>query len=113
MRLVKSICKSFKRTLVIIWVTAAIATVMSMLLPILTKQIIAYVESGADNRSWQKGFLLIAIVLAFKFTGNLALSHMFYHFTLFGYNVNNGLSLSIYHKALKYPTICSKLFSVS
>lgn len=82
-----------------------------MLLPNITKMVIHYVQS--DEKSVQTGiFFLVGIVLL-KFTQNLAQSHMFYHFTLFGYNVNNGLSLCVFNKALRYPTLCSKEFQLS
>lgn len=51
--------------------------------------------------------------MASKFVQNLAESHMFFHFTVLGYNISNNLSLCIYKKAMSYPTICSKQFQTS
>jgi ABC-type bacteriocin/lantibiotic exporter with double-glycine peptidase domain len=38
---------------------------------------------------------------------------MMYHFALLGYNISNSLSVCIFQKALKYPTLCSKEFQTS
>jgi uncharacterized membrane protein YciS (DUF1049 family) len=51
--------------------------------------------------------------LILKFIQNLADSHMSYQSALFGYNVNNGLSMCIFSKALRYPTLCSKDYQLS
>jgi ATP-binding cassette subfamily C (CFTR/MRP) protein 2 len=48
-----------------------------------------------------------------KFVQNLAGTCLNYFFIMLGYNVSNGLSLCIYNKALKYPTLCSKEFPLS
>ena len=87
------------------------STIISMLLPNITKMVIHYVQS--DQKSVQTGIIFLVGIVLLKFTQNLAQSHMFYHFTLFGYNVNNGLSLCVFNKALKYPTLCSKEFQLS
>jgi|JI6StandDraft_1071083.scaffolds.fasta_scaffold233198_1 ABC-type bacteriocin/lantibiotic exporter with double-glycine peptidase domain len=82
-----------------------------MLLPNITKLVISYVEG--NNKDLEKGILLLAIILLLKFSQNLAESHLFYHFALLGYNVSNGLSMCIFSKALKYPTLSSKEFQLS
>lgn len=106
LRLVKSMMKAYARSILIIIITAAISTTISMLLPNITKMVIHYVQS--DQKSVQTGVIFLVGIVLLKFTQNMAQSHMFYHFTLFGYNVNNGLSLCVFNKALKYPTLCSK-----
>jgi ATP-binding cassette subfamily C (CFTR/MRP) protein 1 len=38
---------------------------------------------------------------------------MYYNFCIMGFNLSNSLSLCIYNKALKYPTLCSKRFQTA
>lgn len=61
----------------------------------------------------KQGALLLGGILLLKFLQNLAESHLYYYFTILGYNCSNGLSLCIFNKALKYPTLCSKEFQLS
>lgn len=84
---------------------------MVMALPNLTKLAIGYIES--DNKQISTGLLLLFSVLFLKFTQNLVESHLFMHFTLFGYNVSNSLSLCVFGKALRYPTLCSKEYQLA
>ena len=73
--------------------------------------VISYVEG--DDKDLKFGLILLASILVLKFSQSLAESHLFYHFALLGYNVSNGLSMCIFNKALKYPTLCSKEFQLS
>lgn len=40
-------------------------------------------------------------------------THLYFHFIKLGYNVSNSLSLCIFSKALRYPTLCSKKYQLS
>lgn len=82
-----------------------------MLLPNITKLVINYVEG--ENKEVQMGIILLGSILLLKFVQNLAETHLFFDFTVLGYNVSNGLSLCIFNKALKYPTLCSKEFQLA
>lgn len=110
-RLVRSMVKAFSGSIWLILLAGAVSTTISMLLPNVTKMVISYVEG--DNKELKMGVLLLASILVLKFIQNLAESHLFYHFTVLGYNVTNGLSLCVFNKALKYPTLCSKEFQLS
>jgi ATP-binding cassette, subfamily C (CFTR/MRP), member 1 len=56
---------------------------------------------------------LIGLILLLKAIKNLAESHMSFSFSTLGFNLSNSLTLCIYDKALKYPTLCSKKFPTS
>jgi hypothetical protein len=82
-----------------------------MLLPIITKMVIIYVQS--DDKSLSQGIQLIGLILLLKAIRNLAQTHMWFNFSILGFNLCNSLTLCIYDKALKYPTLCSKKFPTS
>lgn len=111
MKLIKSMFSSYSRSIRIVLFTGAISTAISMLLPNITKLVINYVESA--DKSLSEGGKLIAVILCLKFIQNMAEAHLFYHFALLGYNISNNLSLCVFNKALKYPTLCSKEFQTS
>jgi hypothetical protein len=73
--------------------------------------VISYVQS--DDKSLSDGIQLIGLILLLKAIKNLAESHMSFSFSTLGFNLSNSLTLCIYDKALKYPTLCSKKFPTS
>lgn len=111
MRVLKSLARCYRKSITLIAFTASVSTAVSMLLPTLTGMVINYVEKG--EKELKTGLIFIALILALKFCQNLAETHLLYHFTVLGYNSCNSLSLCIYNKASKYPTLCSKEYPVS
>lgn len=57
--------------------------------------------------------MLFICVLMLTFLKLIVNSHVFYTFTILGYNLSNSLSLLIYEKSLKHPVLCLKKYSVS
>ena len=85
--------------------------VPSTVIPILTSKIISYIAS--NNKTLSMGIFYTSIVLLVKFVENLALSSLFYRMGLLGFNLSNNISLCIFNKALKFPTLCNKKFTVA
>jgi ATP-binding cassette subfamily C (CFTR/MRP) protein 1 len=102
---------TYSRFIKIILFTAIISKGILMVLPNITKMVIAYVQS--NDKSFSQGIQLIGLVLSLKAIKNLAESHMWYNFNILGYNLSNTFKLCIYDKALKYPTLCSKKFQTA
>lgn len=85
-----------------------------MYAPIITDQIITYIEEGpANERSTSKGLSLFIGVLVLTLFKLIAQSHVYYNFGILGYNLSNTLSLLLYEKSLKHPVLCLKKYSVS
>ena len=86
----------------------------SMYAPIVTDQIISYIEEGpTKDRSLTKGVGLFVIVFFMNFFKIIANSHVLFNFGVLGFNLSNTLSLLIYDKSLKHPVLCLKKYSVS
>lgn len=85
-----------------------------MYAPIITDQIITYIEDAPSNeRSTSQGLSLFVGVLLLTLFKMIAQSHVYYNFGILGYNLSNTLSLLLYEKSLKHPVLCLKKYSVS
>lgn len=67
-----------------------------MYAPIMTDQIISYVEKDNETRQNSEGISLFIGVLLLSFLKLIAQSHVFYNFGILGFNLSNTLSLLIY-----------------
>lgn len=104
--LIKAISKFYWKSITFLGILALFITILTMTAPVLTHLIINFVKISPQNRNWNEG---IYIVLGIFFTnlGKAILqSHLFYRFAVFGFNLSNTLSLLIYEKSLKYPSLC-------
>jgi ABC-type protease/lipase transport system fused ATPase/permease subunit len=111
MRLVKSMLSANYRTVKIVLLTTFVSKGIYMLLPNITKTVITYIES--DGKSLYQGAGLVGLILFLKCIQNISDSHMYFNFNMLGFNLSNSVSLCIYDKALKYPTLCSKKFQTA
>ena len=60
-----------------------------------------------------EGILLVLGISGISLVKALLQSHLYYKFAVLGFNLSNTLSLIIYDKALKYPALCEKKYSIS
>jgi hypothetical protein len=84
-----------------------------MYAPVITDQIINYIEEDSSSRELQKGIALFIGVILLTFFKILSQSHVFYKFGIIGFNLSNTLSLLLYEKSLKHPVLCLKKYTVS
>ena len=84
-----------------------------MYAPVITDQIINYIEEDSSSRELQKGVTLFIGVILLTFFKILSQCHVLYKFGIIGFNLSNTLSLLLYEKSLKHPVLCLKKYSVS
>jgi ABC-type bacteriocin/lantibiotic exporter with double-glycine peptidase domain len=111
MSLLKAMFAATKHLTIPIMITAFIAVGISMSIPYVTQIIIAYISSGKKELS--KGIMYISGILVLKFVQNVAESRMYYNLSIIGYNLCNTISVCIFEKASRYPTLCSKKYTVA
>lgn len=109
--MLKAIFASTKHLTIPVLIAALIAVSISMSIPYITELIIAYISDG--NKQVSKGLLYVGGVLLLKFIQNVAESRLYYNLAIVGYNICNTLNICIFEKATKYPTLCSKKYSVA
>lgn len=110
--LIKAIAVTFKNVLIILMVFFAIVSGSLLYSPVLTGQIIRYL-SQSEDRDITMGVILFLATFVTQIIRVVASSHMYFHFAVLGYNLANGLSLSVYSKSLRYPALSEKKFEIS
>jgi ATP-binding cassette subfamily C (CFTR/MRP) protein 1 len=111
--LAKSITKAYSKEFIMICIQTFLFVGFTMYGPIITDQIIGYIEEGSANREMTKGIGLFIGVFFLAFFKLLSQSHVFYNFAIIGFNLSNTLSVLLYEKSLKHPVLCQKKYSVS
>lgn len=113
MILAKCIGKAYLKDFILIFVQTLFFVGFSMYSPVITDQIIGFIEEGSTKREVGKGVGLFIGVFMLAFFKLIAQSHVFYNFGILGYNLSNTLSLLLYQKSLRHPVLCLKKYSVS
>lgn len=111
MSLVRAMFRTCKKLIYPVLITAVIVVTISMSIPYVTDLIIKYIEGGEKQVS--KGILYVGGILLLKFVQNVAENRLFYNMTVIGYSLCNTLSVCIFEKATKYPTLCSKKYTIA
>jgi ABC-type bacteriocin/lantibiotic exporter with double-glycine peptidase domain len=57
--------------------------------------------------------MLVAGITLLALAKALLQSHLYYRFAVLGFNLSNTLSLLVFAKALRYPALCEKKYSMS
>lgn len=79
--------------------------------PVLSSLAIAYVEQPVKDLRVAVGILLA--ILFVKLIGNIAESHLFFNMDTVSLRATNCISLAIFDKASRCPTMCSKKHSTA
>lgn len=109
--LVKSVAKTFKKNIFALFLATFIFIIVNMYQPILMNQIMSYARD--EEKTFTQSLLYFLGILVTSFVVSVAVSHIFYNFAVFGFNLSNTLSLMLYNKALKHPLITEKEYSTS
>lgn len=80
--------------------------------PYLTALIMRYISHREDYPSGYGG-ILFALIMVLQVVKSLSEAHLGYRFTRLGINLTNGLTLLIFGKSLRYPSIAEKDFRES
>jgi ABC-type bacteriocin/lantibiotic exporter with double-glycine peptidase domain len=111
--LMKAIFSSYRGAFVVLGLLALFITVFTMAAPVLTHRIIGYIKQPAEDRSTEEGLLLVGGITLLALAKALLQSHLYYRFAVLGFNLSNTLSLLVFAKALRYPALCEKKYSMS
>jgi ABC-type bacteriocin/lantibiotic exporter with double-glycine peptidase domain len=111
--LIKAIFKSYKAHFILLGTLALFITTLTMAAPVLTHMIIGYIKLPYEERSLQEGILLVVGITGIALAKALLQSHLYYKFAVLGFNLSNTLSLLVFAKALRYPALCEKKYSMS
>ena len=69
--------------------------------------------SHKDDYDSNYGIWLFVLILSLQIVKSVSDANMSYRVSKLGVNITNGLTLMIFDKALKYPSIAEKRFSES
>lgn len=109
----KAITKAYKSSFIALSLLSLFITILTMAAPVLTHLIITYIKKPSQERSLNQGIFLVLGISGISLVKALLQSHLYYKFAVLGFNLSNTLSLIIYDKALKYPALCEKKYSIS
>lgn len=109
----RAIMKAYRSSFIALSLLSLFITILTMAAPVLTHLIITYIKKPSQERSFDEGILLVLGISAISLVKALLQSHLYYKFAVLGFNLSNTLSLIIYDKALKYPALCEKKYSIS
>lgn len=85
---------------------------METLSPFLTAMIMRYIAHREDYESYYGG-LLFGLTILLQFVRAICNTHMNYRFVKLGINLTNSLTLLIFTKSLRYPSVAEKEFRES
>jgi ABC-type multidrug transport system fused ATPase/permease subunit len=111
--LLKVIIKTYKSFLTSIGILALLTTIITMMAPALTHKIISFVKLGEIDRQTSEGAWLVILILVVTLGKAIVQTHLYYQFAVFGFNLSNTISLVLYQKALKYPSLSSHKYTLS
>jgi len=103
--LLKVIIKSYKSFLIKIGLLALMTTLITMTAPALTHRIISFVK--LDDRTTSEGAWLIFLLVLVTIGKAMVQTHLYYQFAVIGFNLSNTISLLLYRKTLRYPSLSS------
>ena len=109
----KAIFRAYNSSFIALSLLALFITILTMAAPVLTHLIITYIKKPTQERSLEEGIVLVIGISAISLVKALLQSHLYYKFAVLGFNLSNTLSLIIYDKALRYPALCDKKYSIS
>lgn len=105
--------KAYRSSFIALSLLSLFITILTMAAPVLTHLIITYIKKPSQERSLDQGIVLVIGISGISLLKALLQSHLYYKFAVLGFNLSNTLSLIIYDKALKYPALCEKKYSIS
>lgn len=105
--------KAYRSSFIALSLLSLFITILTMAAPVLTHLIITYIKKPLQERSLDQGIVLVIGISGISLLKALLQSHLYYKFAVLGFNLSNTLSLIIYDKALKYPALCEKKYSIS
>ena len=109
----KVIIKTYKSFLASIGILALLTTLITMMAPALTHKIISFVKLDEIDRQASEGAWLIILIIVVTLGKAIVQTHLYYQFAVFGFNLSNTISLVLYQKALKYPSLSSQKYTLS
>ena len=105
--MVKILAKTYYRQFLTVMFFVITYVTMEAVSPYLTAVIMRYIGDREGYPSYFGG-LIFALTILLQVVRSVSNSHLFYRFSKLGISMTNNLTLLIFSKSLKYPSVAEK-----